>query len=69
MKLSIPKMQLAMANSCMSMGELAVKSGVTETSIRRIKNCQMQPRPKTIGKIAKALNIKVEDLIDVGDAE
>ena len=67
MKFNNNRLKLAMANSCLSMGELASKSGINEVSIRRIINYSITPRPKTIGKIAKALDVRVEDLIDMGD--
>jgi DNA-binding Xre family transcriptional regulator len=64
MKLNIHKLQVSMANSCMSVNELAVQSEVSRIALSKIMNGKSNPKPVTVGKIAKALNSKVEDLID-----
>lgn len=57
------KLDIAMANSIMNGFQLAEKSGVNFQTIRNMrigKSC----KPRTVGLIAKALNVSVEDLID-----
>lgn len=57
------KLQLIMANACITSGDLQKKSGLPRGTFLNVitgKNV----RPATIGKIAKALNVPVENLID-----
>ena len=53
-----------LARNCMTLKDLSVKSGVNTVTLARIKNGSQEPQPATIGKIAKALNITVEALIE-----
>lgn len=64
MKVNVNTLNLALARSCMTKKELANKSGVDIVTISRIISKTQKPRPKTIGKIAKALDVPVEILID-----
>ena len=64
MKISNEKLEVAMANSCMNYKELSEATGMTQESFVRIKKGRQNPRPATVGKIAKALNVKVEDLVE-----
>lgn len=64
MKLSVEKYYLFLANECMSTQELSEKSGVSQVTIRRLISRKQEARPQTIGKIAKALNVKVQDLLE-----
>ncbi len=64
MKICNTKMDIAMANSCVSISELAEQSKVSRISIGRFINGKTEPKPVTVGKIAKALNCKVEDIIE-----
>ncbi len=64
MKLNLNKLFLAMANSCMTVSDLAIKSNVSRGSITKFTTGKSDPRPATLGKMAKALNVRAEDLID-----
>lgn len=64
MKINKNRINLAMANAYMSINDLAEKSNVSRISIGRIINGKTEPRPATVGKLAKALNVKVEYLIE-----
>lgn len=64
MKIDKKKLDLAMAENCYSAEELSNLTGISTVTIARIKNGSQRPRPATIGKIAKALNVKVEYLIE-----
>ena len=57
------KINLLLANRCMSINKLAEASGVDKVTISRIRNGSQKPRPKTLGKIARALKTDVENLI------
>lgn len=63
MKVSNEKLEIAMANECITRNELARKSGVAEITLTKMKT-NPNTKPVTIGKIAKALRVKVEDLIE-----
>lgn len=64
MKISTEKIELAMANAVVGTKRLSELTGIAPAMITRIKNGSQQPRPVTVGKIAKALNVKVEDLVE-----
>lgn len=65
MKINKQKLQLAMANACLNMDDLAALAEVSRVSISKYLSGLRNPKPKTIGKIAKALNVPVENLIDM----
>jgi transcriptional regulator with XRE-family HTH domain len=56
-----------MANACMTIGELSKKSGVSKTALSNYTTGKSNPKPATLGKIARALNVEVEDLIERGE--
>ncbi len=64
MRISNEKLELAMANACMSYKQLSKTTEMTQESLSKIRTGKQNPRPTTIGKIAKALNVKVEDLVE-----
>jgi DNA-binding Xre family transcriptional regulator len=58
------KLQVALATACMNPYDLCKAINIQYQTYRRItggKNC----KPATVGKIAKALNVPVESLIDM----
>ena len=57
------KFTIAMGNAAINIEDLSKLSGVSRNTIYRIRNEKLTPRTSTIGKLAKALNVKVEDLI------
>lgn len=64
MKIDIKKFNLAMANAQLSANELSRLSGISAPVISKIrKNANHEALPKTIGLLAEALSVKVEDLI------
>lgn len=65
MKINKQKLQLAMANACLNMDDLAALAEVSRVSISKYLSGLRNPKPKTIGKIAKALKVPVESLIDM----
>lgn len=52
-----------MARKCLSVNELAELTGLGTTTIVKMKNGKGQPRTKTLGLIAKILDIDVEVLL------
>lgn len=63
MKLDVEKLKIFQAQSCLENKALAEKSGISITSLQRIKNGSTNPRLITIGKLARALNVEVTKLI------
>ena len=57
------KLTLAIAECSLSAVELAEKSGVAQVTIARFKAGTQKARPQTIGKLAKVLGVRVEDLV------
>lgn len=57
------KLTLKIANCGISATSLAEQSGVSQVTIARFKAGTQNARPQTIGKLARALGCKVEDLI------
>ncbi|MGN0687158.1 MAG: helix-turn-helix domain-containing protein [Oscillospiraceae bacterium] len=64
MKISKEKLEIAMGNALVTAKELSEQTGIAPETITRIKKGKQNPKPVTIGKIAKALNVKVEDLVE-----
>ena len=68
MKISSTKFNLALAYHCMGIADLAKMSGVSKVRLSDIKNGKAEVvRPGTIGKIAKALDVPVTDIIEMED--
>lgn len=61
------KLQIAMANCCITSNELQSKSGLPRGTFLNVITGK-SVRPATIGKIAKALNMPVEKLIDMEES-
>lgn len=64
MKINNEKLEVAMANAMMNYKQLAEATGMTQESFVRIKKGKQNPRPASVGRIAQALKVKVEDLVD-----
>ncbi|MFV0362378.1 MAG: helix-turn-helix domain-containing protein [Suipraeoptans sp.] len=64
MTINNSKLQIALATACMNPYDLCKAVNIQYQTYRRISggfNC----KPATVGKIAKALNVPVENLIDM----
>lgn len=64
MKLDPKKLQFLMAVKCMEVKKLSKISGLHECTISKIKIGSQNAKPVTIGKIAKALEVDVTELIE-----
>lgn len=64
MKLDKNKVQMAMAKECMNPYDLCRNAPITYQTYQRVVLKEQTCKPATIGKIAKALNVQVEDLIE-----
>lgn len=63
MKIDKNKLELAMARKCISAEELGSITGISPITITRIRNGLQMGRAKTIGLIAKALEVDVTEII------
>ena len=63
MKTDRKKMMLCMANSCMNLSDLAEVSGLPYPTVKNVLYGR-SVRTATIGKVAKALGVKVEDIVE-----
>ena len=64
MRINIKKLNIAQATKCFSNIELSQSANVGLQTITEIKNGKRTPTLKTIGKIARALNCDVTELIE-----
>jgi DNA-binding Xre family transcriptional regulator len=56
-------LELAMARKCMSIDNLSALTGISVYSLTKLKNGMQKGRTKTIGLIAKALEVDVTEII------
>ena len=64
MKADRKKLELAMARACMSTGDLVKKSAMPRPTVNNVIMGR-DVRPATIGKIARALDVDVTDILEV----
>jgi len=65
MRINREKLALAMAEACLTTRDLQVKGRLSNATITKAKNDPAyKPTLKTIGKIAKALNVSVEHITE-----
>ena len=67
MKINKEKIDLIIANKGMLLKDVASASGLSELAFRNIRQGKVKPRLITIGRIATALDVNVEDIIKGGD--
>lgn len=64
MKISKQKLEIAKARNCISTEELSKKSKVSIPVLQRIGKENNDFRPRTVGKLAKALGVDVTELLE-----
>ena len=67
MKADRTKVALAMARGCFSISDIVRLSGMTEATVKNVIYGQKSVLPATIGKVAKALNVNVEEILSHED--
>lgn len=63
MNLDLNKLKLIQARACLSTNDLTEMTGLSRATVSRVINGKVKATPKTIGLIAKALNIDVAEII------
>ena len=69
MQIDNRKLDVIMATQGLTSKELSMVTGVSQVSIARFRRGVQEPRPATIGKIARALNVDVTEIIQDTFAE
>lgn len=64
MNLNLKKVRIAQAKACLSVNELSNKSGLGRATVSKILNGAATPSIKSVGLLAKALNIDVVEIIN-----
>lgn len=67
MKIKPEKINLFQASKCYTNQELCEKAGIGMVTLVRVKNGSQKPTLKTIGLLAKALEVSVTDLIVIDE--
>jgi putative transcriptional regulator len=63
MKVNARNLELAMASACMNPYDLCKETNIQYQTYRRLmKGCN--PKPATVGRIARALNVNVQEIIE-----
>lgn len=68
MKFDNEKFTVILAEKQVNLKDLCEEAGVGVTTLQRIRKGVTVPRPATVGKIAKALDVDVKDIIQGGDS-
>ncbi|NFG60034.1 helix-turn-helix transcriptional regulator [Clostridium botulinum] len=63
LELDIKKLLLAQARACLETKELSKKSYIPKATLTSILNGKRNAKPKTIGMLAKALDIDVTEIL------
>jgi len=64
LKIDKEKLSLALARKCMGTRDLAEETKLGEATIVKIRSGKQIARTQTIGKIAKALDVDVSEIIE-----
>ena len=67
MKIDKQKILVLLAEKGMLYKDMCLKAGISEAEFRKIRSGERNPKPATIGKIAKAIGVSVKDIIQEGD--
>ena len=66
MKLDKVKFEKVLAERQVNLKDLCVNAGIGISTLQKVRKGNT-PRPATIGRIAKALNVPVQEIIQEGD--
>lgn len=63
MRVNADRLKIAMAENCITAMELTNKAGLSRGTINNLMKSKTNSSPATVGKIAKALDVSVQNLI------
>lgn len=64
MKANIMKLNILMANNCFNTGDLQKKTQMPRPTLNNVMSGH-SVRPATLGRVAKALNVDVRDIMEL----
>lgn len=64
MRIDKQKLELAMARACMGLPDLMTAAAMPRATLNGVINTGREVRPATVGKIAKALNVDVTEILE-----
>jgi transcriptional regulator with XRE-family HTH domain len=67
MEVDVARLRELRHRRVLTLEELAEKAGVGRNTIWRLEHGVMGAQPRTIRKLAKALNVEAEELVKTGD--
>jgi len=67
MEVDVARLKELRRRKVLTLEELAQKAGVGRNTIWRLEHGVMGAQPRTIRKLAKALNVEPEQLVKAGD--
>ncbi len=65
--MKLPRLKRARERAALSQEELAKKAGVSRVTVARVEACLDDPQPRTVRKLAAALGVEPEALMEPGD--
>ncbi|MFW2502385.1 helix-turn-helix domain-containing protein [Clostridium diolis] len=63
LRIDVKKIAIAQAKACLSISEISERTKLGKSTISKILNGINNPSTKSLGLIAKALSVKIEDLL------
>lgn len=57
------KIQIAMARTCLGLNDIAKEAKMPVQTVRKVIACNRSVKPNTIGKVAKALQVDVTEIL------
>lgn len=67
MKIDTEKLDFAICEKEMMLKDVAHASGITEQAFRNIRTGKSEPKLSTLGRIASALGVNIQDIIKEGE--
>lgn len=67
MKLNNERIMIVLSERGMLIKDLCSEADVSETAFKKMRDGKRTPRTTTLGRIAKALNVDVQDIIQEGE--
>lgn len=63
MNINLEMISKALAENCMTWKDLSAISGVSTVTLARINKGVQEPQPITVGRICRALNLSIDQII------
>lgn len=60
----LPRLRMWRERRALTQQELADKAGITRVALQRIESGLAEPRPPTVRRLAEALRVELDDLME-----